>query len=441
MSESGSAIDSTHDAARPCWVPGADGHPDFPIQNLPLGVFSPPGEAPRGGVAIGDFIIDLAALAASGALGGAAAQAAAAGSGGTLNPLLALGAAPRRALRAGLSALLSDPTAATSLRPLLHAAAACRLHLPTAIGDYTDFYAGIHHATNVGRLFRPDNPLVANYKHIPIAYHGRASSVRPSGIAVRRPNGQTKPAGSNAPLFGASQRLDYELELGVWLGPGNAPGASIPVAEAGQHIAGYCLLNDWSARDFQTWETQPLGPFTAKNFATTISGWMITPEALAPFRTAQQPRPAGDPAPLPYLLDSADQAHGALALALEVSLLTPAMRAGNRPPHPLGRSDARHLYWTPAQMVAHHSAGGCHLRPGDLFGTGTISGPDAASCGSLLEASQGGTQPVILPGGETRCFLEDGDEVFLTARASREGFAPIGFGECRAVIASALAVA
>jgi fumarylacetoacetase len=422
-------IDATHDPALRCWVPGADGHPEFPIQNLPLGVFSPPGGGARGGVAIGDWILDLAGLAASGVV---AAEAKA-----PLNGVLALGAAPRRALRSALSQALADPRAAAQVRPHLYPASDCTLHLPCAIGDYTDFYAGIHHATAVGRLLRPDQPLPPNYKHVPIGYHGRASSVRASGTPVRRPNGQTRPQDAPVPRFGPSRRLDFELELGIWVGPGNAPGEKVPIGQAPEHIAGYCLLNDWSARDIQGWEYQPLGPFLAKNFATTISCWIVTPEALAPFRLAQPPRPRDDPAPLAYLWDDADQAEGALDIALAVTLTTPDLRARGLPPHRLARSHARHLYWTPAQLLAHHTSGGCDLRPGDLLGTGTISGPDPDGCGSMLEATRGGREPIVLATGEERRFLEDGDEIGLHAYASREGFATIGFGACRGRITPA----
>jgi fumarylacetoacetase len=302
------------------------------------------------------------------------------------------------------------------------------------IGDYTDFYAGIHHATNVGALFRPDQPLLPNYRHVPIGYHGRASSVVESGTAIRRPHGQRKPAGEAEPSFGPSRNLDYELELGIWIGRRNALGEPIPIAEAPAHIGGYCLLNDWSARDIQAWEYQPLGPFLAKNFATTISPWIVTPEALAPFRCAQAKRPAGDPRPMAYLWDEHDQAAGALDLELEVLLITPGLRDGNLPPHRLSLGNARALYWTPAQLVAHHTSGGCNLNTGDLLGTGTISMAEEGGFGSLLEITRGGRQPVTLASGETRRFLEDGDEVVLLARARRDGFAPIGFGACRGTV-------
>jgi fumarylacetoacetase len=438
--------DRTHDPKLRSWVASANGHPDFPIQNLPLGVFTPPGggAAPRAGAAIGDMVLDLAEAHAAGLLGGEAARAAgaAAGGAGALNALFALGAGPRRALRARLSGLLAEGSAeAERLRPMLHRAADCALHLPARVGDYTDFFAGIHHATNTGKQFRPDNPLLPNYKHVPVAYHGRASSVVPSGTPIRRPNGQRKRPDEAEPSYGPCRNLDYELELGVWVGPGNALGEPIPVGAATEHVAGYCLLNDWSARDIQGWEYQPLGPFLAKNFGTTVSPWVVTPEALAPFRTAQPPRPEGDPAPLPYLWDEADQGEGALDLELEVLLLTPGLKEKGLAPHRIASSNTRHLYWTVAQMVAHHSCNGCDLRPGDLFGSGTISAPGEEGYGSLLEATQGGRRPIALASGEERRFLEDGDEVVLRARARREGFAPIGFGECRGAVLPAPAAA
>lgn len=435
-------LDATHDPGRRSWVASADGHPDFPVQNLPLGVFSPPsgGGGPRAGVAIGDEILDLAAAVAAGLLTGEAGRAAAAAAGPALNGLLALGAGPRRVLRLRLSALLAKGSVDQGrVEPLLHHAADCTMHLPCAIGDYTDFYVGIHHATNVGRLFRPDEPLLPNYKWVPIGYHGRASTVRPSGTPVRRPNGQRRRPDEADPSFGPCERLDYELELGVWIGPGNPQGGPVPVGRATDHVAGYCLLNDWSARDVQAWEYQPLGPFLSKSFATTVSAWVVTPEALAPFRAAQPPRPEGDPAPLPYLLDEADQRGGALDVELEVLLLTARMRAAGAAPHRLALSSTRHMYWTVAQMVAHHASNGCELRPGDLLGSGTLSAPTRDGHGSLLETSSGGREPVALPNGETRAFLADGDEVTLRARARRDGAAPIGFGECRAVVLPAAA--
>jgi fumarylacetoacetase len=428
-------LDQTHDPQRQSFVASANGHADFPIQNLPLGVFSRPGGAPRAGVAIGDYIFDLQAAFHDGVFDGEAERAAESASGSTLNGLLALGAGPRRALRAFLSDLLAaDSPAAGQMNQYMHPAADCTLHLPAVIGDYTDFYVGIHHATSVGKLFRPDNPLLPNYKYLPIGYHGRASSILPSGTPLRRPNGQSKPPDKDVPVVGPSRRLDYELELGMWIGPGNALGEPVGIADAAQHIAGYCLLNDWSARDIQAWEYQPLGPFLAKSFATTISPWIVTPEALAPFRIPQPARPAGDPAPFPYLFDETDQREGAFDLELDVLLATQLMREKGLPPHRLARSNARHMYWTAAQMVAHHTSNGCNLRPGDLVGTGTLSGPEAGSAGSILEATESGKHPVRLPSGEERRFIEDGDEVTFQARGRRDGFAPIGFGACRAMV-------
>jgi fumarylacetoacetase len=435
-------IDATHDAGRRSFIESANCHAQFPIQNLPFVVFSLGAGKPRGGVAIGDEILDLAQACVAGLISGEALTAAEAASGPVLNPLFALGAGPRKALRAALVRLLDadnpDRKRIEPMRPvLLHKAADCRLHLPAWIGDYTDFYAGIHHATNTGRMLRPDNPLTPNYKHMPIGYHGRSSSIVCSGADVQRPSGQRKPSSETVPTFGPSRALDYELELGVFLGPGNARGTPIPVAEAEAHVAGFCLLNDWSARDVQAWEAQPLGPFLGKSFMTTVSPWVVTPEALAPFRIAQAKRPAGDPEPLPYLSDASDQAGGGLDIGLEVFLLTEGLRAKGLPPHRLTASNASHLYWTVAQLVAHHTCNGCNLRPGDIFGTGTISGPTEDSLGSLLEISAGGRQPVTLASGETRRFLEDGDTVIMQARCRREGYAGIGFGECRGTIVAA----
>ncbi|UZW60706.1 fumarylacetoacetase [Lysobacter enzymogenes] len=421
-------IDASHDPALRSWVEGAQEHAQFPIQNLPYGVFAPPGEAARAGAAIGDCILDLRAAAAAGAL---PADAVPALRGDSLNELFALAPAARAALRLALSRLLSDEACAAAARPWLHRADDCALQLPMRIGDYTDFYAGIHHAENVGRLFRPDRPLLANYKHLPIGYHGRASSVRASGAPVRRPHGQWLAAADAEPKFGPSRRLDFELELGVWIGRGNRLGEPVPIAEAHAHIAGLCLLNDWSARDLQAWEYQPLGPFLGKSFLTTVSPWVVTAEALAPFAVAAPARPAGDPAPLPYLDDPGDRSHGGYAIELEVALRTARMRRDDAPAQTLTRTAAARLYWTAAQMIAHHTSNGCNLQPGDLLGSGTVSGPGEDECGSLLERSRGGRQPLTLANGELRSFLEDGDEVSLNATARAPGYVPIGFGECR----------
>ena len=419
------AIDETHDQALTSWVPGADGHPDFPIQNLPYGIFSVDGGNRRPAVAIGDKLLDLAAITW---LLPVEVKCA------TLNTLFALAPERRVALRRKLSELLSNESHRPALAPYLHDIPSVTMHLPAAIGDYTDFYVGIHHASNIGRQFRPDNPLLPNYKYVPIGYHGRSSSIRPSGVPVVRPAGQRKPLGADAPVYAPTTQLDYELELGVWIGRGNDLGHPIPIGEASDHIAGFCLLNDWSARDFQAWEYQPLGPFLAKNFHSTVSPWVITIEALAPYRIPQPSRPESDPRPLDYLWDEADQRSGALSIDLEVHLLTTSMREAGEIPHRLSHSPAANMYWTVAQIVTHHASNGCSLQPGDLLGTGTISAPSEDGFGSLMELSRGGSQPVRLPNGEERGFLADGDEIILSATARADGFAPIGLGECRAVV-------
>lgn len=429
-------IDETHDAGRTSWVGSANGHAMFPMQNLPLAVFSPPGGTARGGIAIGDSILDIAAALEAGLFTAAAREAAEAASGRTLNPLLEAGPAARQALRRRVGEILDS--ASPARLDLLHAANDCALHLPARVGNYTDFYAGIHHAFTAGSINRPDNPLMPNYKYIPVAYHSRASSVRVSGGTVRRPNGQRKPPTQDAPDFGPCRTLDYELEMGIWIGPGNDIGEPIPIAEAGRHIAGFCLLNDWSARDIQGWEMAPLGPFLSKSLSTFVSPWIVTTEALAPFRKPQPPRPEGDPAPLGYLWDTADQANGCFDIGLQVLLLTPRMRAAAEAPFVLSRSNASMLYWTIAQMVTHHTSNGCNLVPGDLFGSGTISGLEPGTEGCLLEMTRGGRNPVSLPNGETRTYLLDGDEIIFRATASRPGFASIGFGECRGIITEAL---
>ncbi len=431
-------VDATHDPARTSWVASANGHSEFPIQNLPLGVFSINGDTPRGGVAIGDCIFDVGAALRAGLISGAARTAAEAAAGPTLNPLLALPASARRALRQSLSEMLAAGSEARGVASqLLHDASACTMHLPASVGDYTDFFAGIHHARKGGQISRPDNPLMPNYKYVPVAYHSRASSVAPSGQDVRRPNGQRKLPNEAAPTFGPCRNLDYELELGVWIGPGNRQDEPIPVSRAGDHIAGFCLLNDWSARDIQSWESQPLGPFLGKSFRTSVSPWIITAEAMEPFRMAQPPRPEGDPPPLPHLFDPTDQAQGGYDIDCEVFLLTPTMRASGVEPHRMCRSSTRELYWTVAQMVAHHTSNGCNLRPGDLLGSGTISGTDPGGIGCLLEMTFGGRDTITLSNGETRRYLEDGDEVVFRAHCRRAGSVSIGFGECRGRIVPA----
>lgn len=434
-------LDETHDPARRSWVESANAAAaPFPIQNLPFGVFRRRGEsgAARIGVAIGDQVLDLGAAAASGLLAGAEASAAACAQ-PALNALMALGPEANRALRLALSRLLRADGADVDRRKaaagtLLTPMADIEMTLPATIGDYTDFYASIHHATNVGRMLRPDNPLMPNYKWIPIGYHGRASSIRVSGTDVVRPNGQRKPPDAAEPSFGPSRNLDYETELGFFVGTGNALGTAVPIAQAAEHLFGVCLLNDWSARDVQGWEYQPLGPFLAKSFASTVSPWVITFEALAPFRVAAGVRPDGDPRPLPYLSDAGDQAAGGLDVTIEILLSSAKMRAAKMAPHRLARVNARELYWTPAQMLAHHTSNGCDLRPGDLLGSGTISTPVAGAVGSILELTQRGKAPIELPGGETRVFVEDGDEIIMRGSCHADQRVPIGFGECRAIV-------
>ena len=420
--------DETNDPGRTSWVSGAQAGSDFPVQNLPLGIFSAADRQRRAGVAIGDFILDLAAIADAGLIESEwrddLCQP-------VLNAWLARGPDDHSALRRRLSDLLADERYRERIEVHLIGQSEATMHLPCVIGDFTDFYVGIHHATNVGKQFRPDNPLLPNYKYVPIGYHGRASSVRPSGEPVIRPNGQRKAPDADAPDYGPSRRLDYELELGIWIGRGNELGEPITLGDAGQHIAGYCLLNDWSARDIQAWEYQPLGPFLAKNFLTSVSPWVVSPQALAPFRKPMPSRPPGDPQPLAYLDDAADRASGALGIHLEVTLTTEQMRARGIAPHVLSRGSAdAAMYWSAAQIVAHHSSNGCNLQPGDLIGTGTLSTDSAGGLGSLLEISQGGKQPIELAGGETRSFLEDGDEITLRAWCEAEGAIRIGLGEC-----------
>src|SRR5918993_3481949 len=418
-------IDETHDPKLVSWVDGSQPGSDFPVQNLPLGIFSEAKGLRRPGVAIGDYILDLPAVAEL-----LDEEWRDDFSQPILNAWLSRGSEAHRALRARLSEILTDDRYRDDVEMHLIGQSEVRMHVPCLIGDYTDFYVGIHHATNVGRRFRPDNPLLPNYKYVPIGYHGRASSVRASGHPVVRPCGQRKAPDAEAPEYGPGRRLDYELELAIWVGRGNSLCEPIPIAEASDHIAGYGLLNDWSARDLQAWEYQPLGPFLAKNFLTSVSPWVVTADALAPFRTPMPARPAGDPRPLPYL-DDPNSGNGALSIELEVTLSTEAMRAAGLPPHPLSRgSAAAAMYWSAAQIVAHHASNGCNLQAGDLIGTGTLSTDSDEGLGSLLEISRGGKQPLDLPSGETRSFLEDGDEVTLRAWCERDGAVRIGLGEC-----------
>ncbi len=433
-------INETHDPALRSWVESANSaDADFPLQNLPFGVFRRHGsdEPFRGGVAIGDQILDLAAAQKAGAFAGDAAAATACGQ-STLNAFMALGPVAWSALRLALSRALrlGAPEAAT-LGACLVPQSEAEYAVPAQIGDYTDFYTSVHHATNVGRLFRPDNPLLPNYKWVPIGYHGRASTIGVSGQTFPRPVGQTMAPGAQTPDFGPSKRLDYELEVGVFIGVGNNRGERIALQEAERHVFGLCLLNDWSARDIQAWEYQPLGPFLSKNFASTISPWIITLEALAPYRLAWT-RSKGDPQPLAYLDSPDTRERGAIDIQLEVSLETKAMGRERHPAARLACTSFKHSYWTVSQMVTHHTVNGCGLKPGDLLGSGTESGPTPEEAGSLLELTVGGKQPVQLPNGETRTFLEDGDTVILRAWCEKAGAARIGFGECRSTVLPAI---
>ena len=430
-------INETHEPALRSWVASANAAgTDFPIQNLPFAVFRRAGSAEhwRGGVAIGDQVLDLAAAARSGAFDGLAQQALQAASQDSLNTLMAQGQSAWSALRLALSrALREGAPQQAALQSCLVPQAEAEYGLPARIGDYTDFYTSVHHATNIGKQFRPDNPLLPNYKWVPIGYHGRASSIGVSGQSFHRPKGQLKAPDAEAPVLGASKRLDIELELGIFIGSGNASGDSIAMTEAEDHVFGLCLLNDWSARDIQAWEYQPLGPFLAKNFATTISPWVVTLEALAPYRVAFA-RPEGDPQPLPYLDSEHNRAAGGFDIQLEVLLQTPRLRGAGHAGASICRTSYRHAYWTLAQVVTHHTVNGCNLQPGDLLGSGTLSGPTLDQAGALIELTQGGKQPLALPGGEQRTFLEDGDTVVLRGWCEKAGAARIGFGECAGTV-------
>ncbi len=441
-------VNETHDPKLRSWVTSANGpDTDFPIQNLPFAIFrraartgtgagsgTDAGETFRGGVAIGDQILDLRAARDCALFDEPTRALLSVCSEPTLNPLMALGQEASSRLRSSLSKVLRDGSAgALELAADLVPQSDAEFSLPAVIGDYTDFYASIHHATTVGRQLRPDEPLLPNYRWIPIAYHGRSSSIGVSEHTFPRPVGQRFAKGAAAPDVGPTRRLDFELELGIFIGRGNAQGRAIPIADAESHVFGLCLLNDWSARDVQGFEYQPLGPFLGKNFATTISPWVVTLEALAPFRLPFT-RASTEPQPLPYLEHPQMRATGALDIALEVALETPQMRAAGQVPEVLARSNFRHAYWTVAQMIAHHTVNGCNLRPGDLLGSGTMSGPSAAEAGSLLELTAGGRQPLSLASAETRAFLEDGDRVELRAWCERDGCARIGFGTASGMV-------
>ena len=430
-------LDHTHDPRTQSWVASANAtDTDFPLQSLPYARCRRAGRQPdwRIGVAIGDQALDLRMALSLGRWSSAVQVLLEPLAHGDLNALMAQPVAERRRLRHALfEALAEGSTQAVRLQAALVPQAELEFSLPARVGDYTDFYAGIHHAEAVGRLFRPDNPLLPNYKWVPIGYHGRASSLVVSGTPVRRPWGQRKGPNDSVPSFAPSQRVDHELELALWVGPGNALGQPIPLAQAEQHLFGVGLLNDWSARDIQPWEYQPLGPFLAKNFASTVSPWIVPWEALAPFRCPLD-RPADDPPSLPYLDSAANRAQGGLDIQLEV-WLTPAGGAPQR----LATSNARHLYWTAAQLLTHHASNGCNLQPGDLLGTGTISGPSPEQAGSLLELTMGGKQSITLADGSQRTFLQDGDALSLRAAAERAGARRIGWGVCTGVITPAVA--
>ncbi|WP_085318233.1 fumarylacetoacetase [Derxia lacustris] len=436
--------DATHAPTLTSWVASAnDPASDFPIQNLPYGRFRHAGsKAPwRVGVAIGDAILDLTLAATAEGWSEAARAALEPLARGDLNAFMAAGVTVRRELRAALSRALAQGSAQqAALAGALLPQAEAEYALPCHIGDYTDFYTGIHHATTVGKLFRPDNPLLPNYKWVPIGYHGRSSSIGVSGQRFHRPLGQVKLPEAEVPVLAPSRRLDYELELGAFVGQPNALGEPVALADAEDHLFGVVLLNDWSARDVQAWEYQPLGPFLAKNFATTVSPWIVTMEALAPFRVPFT-RPEGEPAPLPYLDGAANRERGALDLHFEVLIQTAQMREHGAAPVRLSRSNFRDAWWTLAQMLAHHTVGGCNLQPGDLLGSGTQSGPGADEAGSLLELSQGGRQPLALPNGETRTFLLDGDCIVLRGRCEADGARAIGFGDCIGTVLPARAAA
>src|SRR6266550_3815679 len=434
-------MNETHDPSLTSWIESANSpDTDFPIQNLPFGVFSRRGETERRvGVAIGDKIVDIGESLSANLWSGEARDVARWCDRPTLNELMQ---APKDSLskfRARLSELLSGiPGDEGAINPLppgaLVAMSEAEMRPPAEIGDYTDFYASIYHAANVGKLFRPEAPLLPNYKYVPIGYHGRASSVVLSGSDVTRPRGQTLSSGASTPTFGPSQMLDYEAEIGFFVGKGNELGNPIGIEDAEEHLFGVCLVNDWSARDIQSWEYQPLGPFLSKSFATTISPWIVTWEALEPYRVPSFFRPPGDPQPLPYLSSEKDRNAGGIDLVIEVYIRSMMMREGHLRPSRLSAASLADMYWTPAQMLTHHASNGCNLRPGDLFASGTISGPDAGTQGCMLELTRRGAEPIVLPTGEERRFLHDGDEIIMRGYLRREGAARIGLGECSGLV-------
>ena len=424
-------LDRSHDIHRTSWVASAQGHRDFPIQNLPFARVKHGNTPGAIAVAIGDDAL-LLPLAIEAGWGKELPPGALSVGLSALNVFAARPPEEWHAVRMALSDALSDPAWEARLRPALRSRDSLEYLVPFQIYDYTDFYASIYHATNVGSMFRPDNPLLPNYKWVPIGYHGRASSIVISGTPVQRPRGQTFPPAASVPSFEVSKSLDYELEIGIFLGGRNGLGKPVPAAEAASRIFGFCLLNDWSARDIQSWEYQPLGPFLAKNFATSISPWVVTAEALIPFRVPMPPRGVSDPAPLDYLRVPDDWT---IAVELEVSLSSEAMRGRQDPAMVISRMRFdQAMYWSPAQLVTHHASNGCNLYMGDLLGTGTVSGPSPDSRGCLLERTWRGTEPLSIPGGETRKFLEDGDEVVFRGTCQGDGAIAIGFGECRGVV-------
>jgi fumarylacetoacetase len=426
-------LNETHDPALRSWVASAQAPAcDFTIQNLPFAVFRRHGSAEtwRGGVAIGDQVVDLSAAVAAGVFDASVQAIAAAAAQDTLNDFLALGQSAWSALRLALSRALREGAAQqAALQACLVAQDAVEYKLPTRMGGFTDFFTSIYHARNAGRISRPENPLTPNYPWVPIAYHSRVSSIRVSGHEVRRPKGQFLAPGQDTPVYGPSEKMDFELEMGWYVGTGNAQGEAIDIADAAKHLFGVCLLNDWSARDVQRWEAAPLGPFLAKNFATTVSPWIVTREALAPYH-APLHRDAGYEAVLPYLDAEEDRRAGALDIELAMELQTARMRAQGQAAQPLVQTNAKFAFWTPAQMVAHHTVNGCNLETGDLLGTGTMSGPTDAEACALIELTVGGSKPVVLANGESRGYLADGDTVTFKAWCAKPGAARIGFGRC-----------